>query len=138
MRIPDNAKGKADYTGYICNDGYKKGGEGCIECSPGSYCVGGVAIPCKRHYYSDELGSAKCKRCKTFSDCTGSDCGDNIAAVREKSGCGYAPLLCAGGSNQNSDCVSCGQCGGRGDAKTTGLSCVNEYEMDGLPQLDPV
>ena len=135
VRIPDNARVNADFTGYTCNAGYYRAGERCIVCPVGSYCVGGVATPCKKHYYSDEEGSTKCKRCKTPSDCTSSNCGDTIGLVWDKTDCGMAPKLCGVGSTQNSNCVSCGMCG---DWPTTGWDCVNEYEMDGLPQLDPV
>ena len=134
VRIPDNSRVNSDFTGYTCNAGYYLVQQSCVLCPAGKYCVGGVATPCKKHYYSDEQGSTRCKRCKTPSDCTGSNCGDSIAAVVGNTECGIAPTLCAGGSIQNSNCVSCGLCG---TSPQTGVECVNEYEMDGLPGFDP-
>jgi len=135
VRIPDNSKVNGDFTGFTCNAGYYLVQQSCVLCPVGKYCVGGVATPCKKHYYSDEPGSTRCTRCKRPIDCTGSNCGDSIAAVVGNTECGIAPTLCAGGSIQNSNCVSCGLCG---TSPQTGVECVNEYEMDGLPGFDPV
>ena len=138
IQVPPNARvTDSTYLGFTCNDGYFKNEQrdGCTICAKGHYCRGGVSTPCKVHYHSDKFGSTKCSRCIRPSDCTSESCGDSVALVVEDNDCGNAPTLCKEGSVENSQCISCGLCG---DWPQTGSNCVLGYEMDALPQFDPM
>jgi hypothetical protein len=111
--VPANARVKADYTGYDCNDGYFVDGTGCRECPRGSACKRGATFQCPAYYYAANTGQSVCNLC--------------ASTCRAKN---HAPLLCPAGSTQNAACVVCGLCGSWPD---TGYNCAVGDSMALLP-----
>ena len=144
VNVPDNAQPAVDYKTFVCNAGYYNTADRCLQCQAGTYCRGGVATQCPKHYYSAQVGpyaneQSYCKLCTLPADCRNKViCPKNIAGLfdKDQGDCGMVPKMCScdGGCIQNSDCVTCGLCG---EWPTTGLSCVLGDELDGMPAIYP-
>ena len=113
VAVPDNARVTSDYTDFVCNDGYYRGGLKCLDCPLGDACVGGAVYGCPENYFSDRPNQVSCTRCA--AGCT----FDN-----------HAPLLCPAGSTQDAKCVQCSFCGTWPD---TGYQCADSVAMQRLP-----
>ena len=115
LPLPAFSRPTADYSAFVCIDGYYAADNACQQCPQGSACKYGRQFLCPLHYYQRLPGQSSCKRCTQPADCSN----------------GKVPYKCLAGSMADVGCVPCGMCG---YSPETGHLC-NEKSQPGLPAV---
>lgn len=93
LPLPAFSQPTADYSDFVCVDGYYLVQGACQQCPQGSACRYGRKFLCPENYFQHQFAGTDCGRC-TY------DCNN-----------GEAPYRCLQGSTTDVGCVSCGMCG---------------------------